>query len=93
MSTTAVPVNDDLLGILGGEGADPARALQEAAVLDLYRRAVVSAGRAAELLGMAKWDFVRWAGVMGVAAVRMSPGEFEDEIATAGADLPRATTR
>lgn len=59
MSTTAVFVNDELLAILGREGRDPARALQEAAVLDLYREAVASAGRAAELLGMAKWDFVR----------------------------------
>lgn len=89
MSTTAVLVDDERFSLTmscwrsSNEGRDPARALQEAVVLDLYREAVVSAGRAAELLGMAEWDFVRWAGERGVPAVRMSETEFEVEIAAA----------
>ncbi len=90
-TTTAIPVSDELLAILKREGKDPARALQEAAVLDLYRDAVISAGRAADLLGMSKWDFVRWAGERGVPAVRMSEAEFEAEIAAARADTPSTT--
>ncbi len=93
MRTSAVLVNDELLAILEGEGRDPARALQEAAVLDLYRDAVVSAGRVADLLGMATWDFVRWAGERGVPAIRMSDAEFEAEIAAARADAPTTTAR
>lgn len=89
MSTTAVPIDDDLLAICGGEGADPARALQEAAVLDLYRRAVLSAGRAAELLGMPKWDFVRWAGELGVAYVEITPAELARDVARVEALLER----
>ena len=89
MSTTAVPIDDELLAILGGDGADPARALQEAAVLDLYRRAVVSAGWAADLLGMARWDFVRWAGEQGLTYMDITPEELAQDVERIEALLER----
>ena len=62
MKTTEIPIDDELLALLDGEGVDAGRALHEAAVLELYRRGSISAGRAAALLNMEKWTFVRWAG-------------------------------
>jgi predicted nucleic acid-binding protein/predicted HTH domain antitoxin len=80
MSTTLLPIDDALLAVLAADGQDPARALHEAAVLELYRRDAVSAGQAADLLGMSKWDFIRWSGERGVPYVRLTPQELADDV-------------
>jgi predicted HTH domain antitoxin len=80
MKTTEVPVDDELLALLDGEGADAGRALHEAAILELYRRGSISAGRAAALLDMEKWAFVRWAGDLGIPYFRFDPDDLSREL-------------
>lgn len=50
---------------------------REAVVLELYRRGIVSSGKAAELLGMQRFDFVGYADKLGIPfsanAARASP--------------------
>ena len=55
----------------------------EAIVLDLYRRATISSGKAAELLGMGRVEFIQSSGRLGIPFIQMSPDELAAEIATA----------
>ena len=45
----------------------------EAIVLDLYRRATISSGKAAELLGLSHVEFIKSSGKLGIPFVHMSP--------------------
>ena len=56
---------------------------REALVLELYRRATISSGKAAELLGMGRIEFIKASGDLGIPFIRMSPEELEAEIAVA----------
>jgi predicted HTH domain antitoxin len=56
---------------------------REAIVLELYRRADISSGKAAELLGMGRIEFIKASGDLGIPFIRMSPEELEAEIAVA----------
>lgn len=55
--------------------------VKELAVLELYRRHLVSAGKAAELLGMERFEFIRYASRLGIPFMDMSPEEMADEAA------------
>ena len=55
----------------------------EAIVLDLYRRATISSGKAAELLGLSHIDFIKSSGKLGIPFIQMSPEELASEVATA----------
>lgn len=50
-------------------------------VLELYRRAVLSSGKAAELLNMERFEFVRYASRLGIAFFDMTEDEWEAEVA------------
>ncbi len=77
---TDIPVSDDLIAAFEVDREDAPRAVAEAAALELYRRGTVSAGYAAGLLGMDKWDFVRWSGELGIPSFRLSPEELTAEL-------------
>ena len=68
------------LTLLAHASDDAVRALHEAAALELYRRRAISAGRAAALLGMDKFAFIRWWGELGIPFFRMDPGELERDL-------------
>ncbi|MHB8880819.1 MAG: UPF0175 family protein [Thermodesulfovibrionales bacterium] len=57
-----------------------ADAVKEAAVLELYREGKLSSGKAAEILGMERFEFIRYAGMKGIAYLRTDPSELEDEV-------------
>lgn len=56
--------------------------IKELAVLELYRRHLISAGKAAELLDMERFEFVRYASRLGIPFFDMSPDEMAGEIET-----------
>ena len=62
------------------ELGEPAAAVKECVVLELYRRGVISSGKAAELLGMGRLEFIHYAGRLGIPYFRMSAEEWEDEL-------------
>jgi predicted HTH domain antitoxin len=75
---------DDELAVLLEQIQQPLeKATREAAVLELYRRGIVSSGKAAELLGMQRFHFVRFADKLGIPFFRMSKEEWEAEKAAA----------
>jgi predicted HTH domain antitoxin len=55
--------------------------VKELAVLELYRRHLVSGGKAAELLGMERFEFIRYASRLGIPFMDMSPEEMAHEAA------------
>ena len=77
-------VLDDELAVLLEQIQQPLeKAARETAVLELYRRGIISSGKAGELLGMERFDFVRYAGELGIPFFRMTKEEWETEKATA----------
>jgi predicted HTH domain antitoxin len=55
--TLSVELPDELVALLGTPEVAAARA-REALVLDLLRQARISQGKAAELLGLSRWDLL-----------------------------------
>ena len=55
--------------------------VKELAVLELYRRHLVSSGKAAELLGMERFEFIRYASRLGIAFFDLAPEEMAAEMA------------
>ena len=84
MITIPVSVNDDFAALLRAEGSSPPAAALELMALELYRRGVVSGGKAAEWLGTSKQDFVQHASRLGIPALQMSEDEWEAESKLAG---------
>lgn len=78
-----VALDDELAALLERMEQPLEKATREVAVLELYRRGLVSSGKAAELLGMQRFDSVRFAGDLGIPFFRMSKEEWEAEKAAA----------
>ena len=57
--------------------------LKELSVLELYRRKDISSGKAAELLEMARFEFVRYASRLGIPFFDMSEEELEKDLEAA----------
>lgn len=58
----------------------PQEAMKEVAVLELYRRREISSGKAAELLGMERFEFIRHASRLGIPYFDMDEVELADEV-------------
>lgn len=58
----------------------PDQAVKEIAVLELYRRREISSGKAAELLGMERFEFVRYAARLGIPFFDMDETELAGEV-------------
>jgi predicted HTH domain antitoxin len=54
--------------------------LKEAAVLELYREGRISGGKAAEILNMERFEFIRYAGMKGIPYIRISAEELNEEV-------------
>lgn len=80
MSSVTIEIPEDLAALMKGPIE---KAAHEAIVLDLYRRAAISGGKAAKLLGMGRIEFIQATGKMGIPSIHMSPEEFEIEVAVA----------
>jgi hypothetical protein len=84
-----------LLAILREIGPTPERAAYELMVLKRFRRADISGGRAAELLGISRLDLIQRAGEVGSPFASYSEDEWDEELRTietlASARNPSAT--
>jgi predicted HTH domain antitoxin len=60
-----VELDDELAAVLEQVQQPLEKAAREAVVLELYRRGILSSGKAAELLGMQRFDYVSYAGQAG----------------------------
>lgn len=74
----------EVLDMLSTTYQDNAEMIKEAAVLELYREGRLSSGKAAEILGMDRFEFIRYAGMKGIPFIRITPEELEEEATLLG---------
>jgi predicted HTH domain antitoxin len=83
MSTVTVELDRQLVDLFHHLEGRPEEKLTEYLVIELYRRREISSGKAAALLGMERFVFIRYAFRMGIAYLDMDERELENEIETA----------
>ncbi len=72
-------IEDSLAAVLHQTNQPLDKAAREMIVLELYRRGSLSSGRAAELLGMPRMDFIHYASHLGIPYIDMTKDEWESE--------------
>ena len=74
-------LGEDLSSFLAALGQSPGLMAREMIVFELYRRGLVSSGKAAELLRISRLEFIRRASDLGIPYFRFTEDEWEAEIA------------
>ncbi len=83
MKRITIELDDDFLSFVAKRKKDIPRKLKELAVLELYRRKEISSGKAAQLLGMERFEFIRYASRLEIPFFDISKRELEQDVATA----------
>lgn len=79
MSSVKIEIEEPLAAILHQTNQPVQEAGREMIVLELYRRGTISSGKAAELLGMQRIDFIKHASRLGIPFFDMTEDEWEAE--------------
>lgn len=77
-----VHLDDELVKVMQTAAEPVERTARVMIVMQLYWRETISSGKAAELLGMSRLDFIRRSGELGIPYFRMTPEEWEAEMRT-----------
>jgi predicted HTH domain antitoxin len=85
MTKIALELDESLIEILRQVGPTAERAALELIVLELFRRAEVSGGKAAQLLGVSRLEFIQRAGAVGIPFTDYTEEEWEAESRTIAA--------
>ncbi len=83
MSMVTVELDQELLNMFHPLEGKPEDLIKEYLILELYRRHELSSGKAAEWLGMERFEFVRYASRLGIPYIDMDERELRGEIAAA----------
>jgi predicted HTH domain antitoxin len=78
--TITVQIPDALLEGLGESPEEIGREARVAMAIHLYGRGLISQGRAAELAGLNRWEFIDALGQAGVPACQVTSEELEQEV-------------
>jgi len=79
----SVSLDEKFLSFVAKKRKDIPEKLKELSILELYRRKEISSGKAAELLGMERFEFVRYASRLGIPFFDMSKEELEKDLEVA----------
>lgn len=79
MSSVKIEIEESLAALLNQTNQPVQQAGREMIILELYRRGNISSGKAAELLGMPRIDFIRHASQLGIPVFDMTDDEWEAE--------------
>ena len=90
--TVHVELPDEFLSLLGSTEA-AAELMKEAAVMELLRRAEISQGKAAHLLGIRRWDLPALMGRYHVPSGPRTAEEVDAEVAVIREYLAKRATR
>ena len=80
MGAIQVELGQDLVELLEELHRPVKEAARELIVLELYRQGEVSSGKAAELLGMQRGEFIRYASARGIPYLQLSGEELHREV-------------
>jgi len=81
MASTNIDLGEELGALLAKLGQPVGQAAREMIVLELYRRSLISSGKAAAVLGVARIDFIKHASELGISHFRFTEDEWEAEVA------------
>ena len=79
----SIPLDEKFLSFVARKRKDIPEKLKELSVLELYRRKDISSGKASELLGMERFEFVRFASRIGIPFFDISKEELERDLEAA----------
>jgi predicted HTH domain antitoxin len=79
MSTVRLELEEELIALLHQLNQPIERTARELIVLELYRRGTISSGKAAQLLGMSRLEFVHHASHLGISYFAMTEDEWKTE--------------
>jgi predicted HTH domain antitoxin len=79
MSTVKIEIEESLAALLHQTNQEVQVAGREMIVLELYRRGTISSGKAAELLGTSRLDFIQHASRLGIPFFDMTEDEWQAE--------------
>jgi predicted HTH domain antitoxin len=80
MVSTIVDLGEDLSGFLATLGQPTGQMAREMIVFELYRRGLASSGKAAELLGISRHEFIQRASESGIPFFRFTEDEWQTEV-------------
>jgi len=80
MASTILDLGEDLSAFLATLGQPIDQAAREMIVFELYRRSLVSSGKAAELLGIPRIKFIHRSSELGIPYFRFTDEEWQKEI-------------
>ncbi|MEK7399656.1 MAG: UPF0175 family protein [Candidatus Poribacteria bacterium] len=79
MKTIELDLEEDLVGLILQLDQPLRKSIRELIVLELYRQAKISSGKAGQLLGMNRFEFIRYASRLGIPYFEMTKDEWETE--------------
>ena len=79
MSTINIDLEEDVVALLRQSNQPVEHAARELIVLELYRRGTISSGKAAQLLGMSRVEFIQHASRLGIPYFTMTEDEWKNE--------------
>jgi predicted HTH domain antitoxin len=79
MSSVKIEIEEPLAALLHQANRPVQETGREMIVLELYRRGTISSGKAAELLGMQRIDFIKHASRLGIPYIDMTEDEWAAE--------------
>jgi predicted HTH domain antitoxin len=79
MSTISIDLEEDVVALLRQSNQPVERTARELIVLELYRRGAISSGKAAQLLGMSRVEFIQYASRLGIPYYAMTEDEWKNE--------------
>jgi predicted HTH domain antitoxin len=80
MASTNLDLGEELGALLANLGQPVEQAAREMIVFELYRRSVISSGKAAGLLGISRLDFIQRASELGIPYFRFTEDEWQAEV-------------
>ena len=81
MASTNLELGEELGDLLAKLGPPVEQTAREMIVLELYRRNLISSGKAAALLGIPRLEFIQRASELGIPYFRYTEDEWQAEVA------------
>ena len=80
MGAVQVELDQDVVALLEELHRPVKEAARDLIVLELYRQSILSSGRAAEVLGLSREDFIRRASACGIPYFQLSGEQLRQEL-------------
>jgi predicted HTH domain antitoxin len=81
MASTHLELGDELGGLLAKLGRPVEQTAREMIVMEMYRRSLISSGKAAMLLGLPRLEFIQRASELRIPYFRFTEDEWQAEAA------------